>query len=48
LQIRAAVQMPLAYLGGVKSWENIEIAMASGFGSMDIAKLARLIKASGG
>ena len=38
LQIRAAVQMPLAYLGGVKSRENIDIAMASGFDCVAIGR----------
>jgi 2,4-dienoyl-CoA reductase (NADPH2) len=38
LQIRAAVQMPLAYLGGVKSWENIETAMGSGFDCVAIGR----------
>jgi 2,4-dienoyl-CoA reductase (NADPH2) len=31
LKVRAAVSMPLAYLGGAKSWANIETAMAHGF-----------------
>jgi 2,4-dienoyl-CoA reductase (NADPH2) len=38
LKIRAAVRMPLAYLGGVKSWANIETVMARGFDCVAAAR----------
>jgi 2,4-dienoyl-CoA reductase-like NADH-dependent reductase (Old Yellow Enzyme family) len=37
-QIRAAVQMPLAYLGGIKSLANAEQAMAEGFECVVLAR----------
>lgn len=37
-QIRAAVKMPLGYLGGVKSLANTEQAMAEGFDAVVIAR----------
>jgi 2,4-dienoyl-CoA reductase (NADPH2) len=30
-QVRAAVKMPLAYLGGVESFANVQTAMGAGF-----------------
>jgi 2,4-dienoyl-CoA reductase-like NADH-dependent reductase (Old Yellow Enzyme family) len=39
-QIRAAVKMPLAYLGGAKSLENAEMAMREGF---DCGVMARAL-----
>jgi len=37
-QIRAAVSMPLGYLGGVKSTANVEQAMAAGFDAIVLAR----------
>ncbi|MEM1114238.1 MAG: NADH:flavin oxidoreductase, partial [Pseudomonadota bacterium] len=37
-KIRAAVDLPLAYLGGVKSLENAETAMADGFDCVVMAR----------
>ncbi len=37
-KIRAAVDMPLAYLGGVKSLDNVESAMADGFDCVVLAR----------
>ncbi len=37
-KIRAAVQMPLAYLGGIKSLANAEQAMAEGFDCVVLAR----------
>jgi 2,4-dienoyl-CoA reductase-like NADH-dependent reductase (Old Yellow Enzyme family) len=37
-KIRAAVNLPLAYLGGVKSLDNVETAMADGFECVVLAR----------
>ncbi|WP_238946830.1 NADH:flavin oxidoreductase [Seongchinamella unica] len=37
-KIRAAVDLPLAYLGGVKSLDNVETAMADGFDAVVLAR----------
>ena len=37
-KIRAAVDMPLAYLGGVKSLDNVEAAMGDGFDCVVLAR----------
>ncbi|RLQ22914.1 NADH:flavin oxidoreductase [Seongchinamella sediminis] len=37
-KIRAAVDLPLAYLGGVKSLDNVETAMADGFETVVLAR----------
>ncbi len=37
-KIRAAVDMPLAYLGGVKSLDNVETAMGDGFDCVVLAR----------
>lgn len=37
-KIRAAVDMPLAYLGGVKSLDNVETAMSDGFNCVVLAR----------
>lgn len=37
-KIRAAVEMPLAYLGGVKSMDNVEAAMGDGFDCVVLAR----------
>jgi len=39
LKVRAAVKMPLAYLGGIKSMANIEQAMADGFDAVVMARV---------
>ena len=37
-KIRAAVDLPLAYLGGVKSMDNVEAAMGDGFDCVVLAR----------
>ena len=37
-KIRAALDMPLAYLGGTKSMDNVEIAMRDGFECVVMAR----------
>jgi len=38
LTVRSAVKMPLAYLGGVKSWANVETALAHGFDCVAVGR----------
>ena len=38
-KVRAAVTLPLAYLGGVKSLDNAEKAMAEGFDAVAMARV---------
>ncbi len=38
-KVRAAVKMPLAYLGGVKSMDNVNQAMAEGFEAVVMARV---------
>lgn len=37
-QIRAGVSMPLAYLGGVKSMDNVDVALSEGFECVVLAR----------
>jgi 2,4-dienoyl-CoA reductase-like NADH-dependent reductase (Old Yellow Enzyme family) len=39
LKIRAAVKMPLAYLGGIQSIEGVETAMADGFDCVAMGRI---------
>ncbi|MBB3047534.1 2,4-dienoyl-CoA reductase-like NADH-dependent reductase (Old Yellow Enzyme family) [Litorivivens lipolytica] len=38
-KVRAAVKLPLTYLGGVKSLDNVEKAMAEGFDAVAMARI---------
>ena len=38
-KVRAAVTLPLAYLGGIKSLDNVEKAMAEGFDAVAMARV---------